>query len=90
MKKLAVQSYCFRGFPNNDEVARKVREIGLEAVEICRSHVDWGDPDSVREALEAYRKEGIEILSSGVNYLSDDEEAARTLWRLSQPPLHCC
>ena len=65
-KDLAVQSYCFRGFKDNAEVAEKVKAIGLSRIELCGVHADFNDPDCFDEVIDTYRKAGVEIVSIGV------------------------
>ncbi len=63
---LGVQSYCFRGFEDNAEVARLVKEIGLSAIELCAVHADFNDPAKFRDVLQVYGDAGIEVVSIGV------------------------
>ena len=45
--KIAVQSYCFRGFASNEEVAAKAKEIGRGGGRaVCRVHIDFNDEDA--------------------------------------------
>ncbi len=64
--ELGVQSYCFRHYQDNAEIARFVREIGLTRLEICAVHVDLNAPDTWPAVLEAYAAEGVTITSLGV------------------------
>jgi sugar phosphate isomerase/epimerase len=61
-----VQSYCFRAFKDNATVARKVRDIGLDSIELCAVHADLGNLESVRTATKIYRDAGVSIPSIGV------------------------
>ena len=65
--KFGVQSYCFRNTKNNVEVAAKVKEIGLNAIELCGIHVDFQDPGCYEAVIQDYRQAGVEIISTGVN-----------------------
>jgi hypothetical protein len=40
-----VQSYCFRHFKDNADVAQKVLEIGVKSIEVCAVHADFNDPE---------------------------------------------
>jgi sugar phosphate isomerase/epimerase len=66
MGTLAVQSYCFRNFKDNAKVAALVRELGLDAIELCAVHCDFANPAGFDAALGAYRKAGVKIVSIGV------------------------
>jgi sugar phosphate isomerase/epimerase len=71
--ELGVQSFCFRGFPTNEEVAQKVKECGLSAIEICQKHIDFTDESGFEAALAVYRDAGVKIVSIGVQGFSNDE-----------------
>lgn len=69
MKKsldIGVQSYCFRHFKNNAEVAKRVRGIGLDKIELCEVHADFNAPEAFRDVVATYRNEGVSIVSLGV------------------------
>ena len=70
-----VQSYCFRNFKDNADVARKVREIGLDQIELCDVQVNLKDPEALREASEIYREAGVSVISIGVQtFVGQDDE----------------
>jgi len=69
MKKsldFGVQSYCFRHFKDNATVAKKVRDIGLDKIELCGVHADFNKPGSFPEVVAIYHGEGVSIVSLGV------------------------
>jgi sugar phosphate isomerase/epimerase len=61
-----VQSYCFRHFTDNRVVAAKVRECGLDKIELCGVHADFDRPDTFGEVVQIYREAGVAIVSLGV------------------------
>jgi sugar phosphate isomerase/epimerase len=70
-----VQSYCFREFKKNADVAQKVREIGVSKVEICGVHADFHKPGDFKEVVKTYRDAGIELVSLGVEtFVGDAKE----------------
>jgi len=72
-----VQSYCFRHFKDNAVVAKKVRDIGLDKIELCAVHADFNQPETVKKALDIYRQAGISIVSIGVQtFDGNDSERA--------------
>lgn len=72
---LAIQSYCFRDFADNREVASKVRELGLQQIEICNKHGNFNSPKEWKETVGIYRDNGIDIVSLGVQtFTGRDEE----------------
>ena len=75
--KLAVQSYCFRGFKDNRKVAEMVKECGLDKIELYGIHVDFSNPSSFKEIIGIYRDAGIEIISIGVQEFANNEERER-------------
>ncbi len=72
-----VQSYCFRNFKENPVVAEKVKEIGLNKIEICGVHADFSKPDAFKEVVKTYNDAGVQIISIGVQTFNGDssEEA---------------
>ena len=72
-EELGVQSYCFRGFKENDEVVRCVKESGLSRIEICGVHADFSDESTFQSVIDTYRNAGIEIVSIGVQAMTADE-----------------
>jgi len=74
---LGVQSWCFRHFPENAVVAKKIRELGLSRVELCAVHADFGNPDAFSRVVQCYRDEGVSIVSLGVQtFLGQESEKA--------------
>jgi len=65
-----VQSYCFREFKKNTDVAQKVREIGLDKVELCGVHADFHQPGAFKEVVKIYQDAGISVVSLGVENLT--------------------
>jgi sugar phosphate isomerase/epimerase len=61
-----VQSYCFRHFKDNAEVAAMVRGIGLDKIEVCGVHADLSDPQGFREVVRTYADAGVAVVSVGV------------------------
>ncbi len=72
-----VQSYCFRHFKENAQVARMVREIGLDKIELCGVHADLGDPAAFGEVVKIYREEGVSVISIGVQTCQGRPEEER-------------
>lgn len=69
MKKsldFGVQSYCFRHFKDNATVAKKVRGIGLDKIELCAVHADFNKPEAFGDVVSIYKNEGVSIVSLGV------------------------
>jgi len=81
---LGVQSYCFRHFKDNATVARLVRECGLDKIELCGVHADFSDETSFDGVIADYSKEGVQIVSIGVQGASGDEAAERKYFEFAQ------
>lgn len=75
--QFAVQSYCFRGFKDNAKTASLVKEIGLDAIEVCGVHADFNDESSFDDVIKTYDDAGVKIISIGVEMIRNDEAAAR-------------
>ena len=67
-----VQSFCFRHFKDNADVAQKVRDIGLDKIEVCQVHANFRDPDSWREIVKTYNDAGVSVISIGVQTFTGD------------------
>ncbi len=76
-RNFGVQSFCFRTTKDNSAVADKVREIGLDKIEVCAVHADFDDPQGWEKIVPQYRDKGVEIVSIGVQTFTgnDSEEA---------------
>jgi sugar phosphate isomerase/epimerase len=68
-----VQSYCFRHFKDNATVASKVRGIGLNKIELCAVHADFDRPEEFQSVVDIYKKEGVSIISLGVQTFDGDD-----------------
>ncbi len=67
-----VQSFCFRHFKDNAEVAQKVLDIGLDKIEVCRVHADFSQPDQWRDIVKTYHDAGVSVISIGVEGFTGD------------------
>ena len=76
-RDFGVQSYCFRHFKDNVEVAKLVREIGLDKIEVCAVHANFDDAESVKAAAKTYADAGVAVVSIGVETFTGDEAHAR-------------
>ncbi len=73
-----VQSFCFRSFKDNTEVAAMVRDLGLDKIEICGIHSDaFKDLGLWRDVVAIYHDAGVQVVSIGVQGFSGDEETER-------------
>ena len=72
-----VQSFCFRHFKDNAEVAKKVRQIGVDSIEVCGVHADFSDPSAFAKEMGKYSDAGVSVTSIGVQtFKGDDSERA--------------
>lgn len=67
-----VQSYCFRHFKDNAEVARLAKEIGVNSIEVCAVHADFDDESKHADVIAPYRDAGVAIVSIGVQTFAGD------------------
>jgi len=67
-----VQSFCFRNFKDNADVAQKVLEIGVNSIEICGVHADFHDLEGWKEVVKTYQDAGVSVVSIGVNTFTGD------------------
>lgn len=73
-ENLGVQSYCFRHFKDNTQVAGMVKEIGLSAIEVCAVHANFNDLASWKDTVKIYSDAGVKILSIGVQTFTGKPE----------------
>ncbi|MDQ3815135.1 MAG: sugar phosphate isomerase/epimerase [Armatimonadota bacterium] len=70
-----VQSYCFRHFKDNAEVAELVKKIGVDKIEVCAVHADFADVEGWKKIVQIYQDAGVSIVSIGVQtFTGADEE----------------
>lgn len=81
---LAIQSYCLREFKANEDVVEKVKECGLNKIELCGVHVDFSNEESFDQVIETYQNAGIDIVSIGVQSFNDNPEAEEKFFRFAQ------
>ncbi len=72
-----VQSYCFRHFKDNADVAEKVKAIGVDKIELCEVHADFSDPAGFNNVVKTYRDAGVSICSLGVQTFTGDTDTER-------------
>ncbi len=74
--EFGVQSFCFRNFKDNAEVAEMVKNIGVSQIEVCGVHADFNDVDGWKDIVKIYNDAGVDVVSIGVQTLNgnDDEE----------------
>lgn len=83
-KDMAVQSYCFRHFKKNEEVAEKVREAGFASLELCAVHADFTDEKNFAKVIDIYEKAGIKIVSIGVQLMNNNPEAEEKFFKFAK------
>ncbi|PQV63524.1 Sugar phosphate isomerase/epimerase [Abditibacterium utsteinense] len=81
---LGVQSFCFRHFKDNAQVAQLVRECGLDKIELCAVHVDFSDESSFDRVIETYRQAGVQIVSIGVQGANGEEAKERSYFEFAR------
>src|SRR3954469_9234374 len=74
-RDFGLQSYCFRNFKDNADVAKKVRQIGVNKLEICGVHADFLKPQEFKSIVKIYKDAGVQIVSLGVQtFVGADNE----------------
>ncbi len=84
LKDMAVQSYCFRHFKKNEEVAEKVREAGFSNLELCAVHADFTDEKSFAKVIGIYVKAGIKIVSIGVQSMNNNPKVEEKFFKFAK------
>lgn len=72
-----IQSWCLRGFKDNRQVAQIVRDLGLDRIELCGAHCNFGDVGRHAPTIQTYRDAGVTIQSIGVETLTGEADRDR-------------
>jgi inosose dehydratase len=81
--RLGVQSWSFRCFKTNAEVAEALTECGVTKVELGHSHVNPAAGEA-RKIVEFYAGLGIEVTSIGLFRIGPDEARAREVFEFAR------
>jgi len=88
-RDFGVQSFCFRHFSDNKDVADMVRAIGLSTIELCGVHADFDDLDDAKRITEIYQSAGVSIVSIGVQcFTGQSNEATWLDWAMAAGAKH--
>jgi sugar phosphate isomerase/epimerase len=80
-----VQSFCFRNFKDNTDVAGKVKQIGVDKIEVCGIHSGaFEDLGAWKNDVAIYQDAGVEIVSIGVQSFGEDMVSARRWFECAQ------
>ena len=82
--KLGIQSFCFRGFEKHEDVIARLKECGLNKIEVCKKHVDFADESCFDDAIKAYKDAGVEIVSIGVIRCANNPEEEEKAFKFAQ------
>jgi sugar phosphate isomerase/epimerase len=63
--ELAVQSWCFRHFKQNENCIAQVKASGLDRIELSAAHVDFAKPETFDAVIGLYQRSGVRIVSIG-------------------------
>ena len=77
--RLAIQSWCFRGFKSHPQVIDALRQCGLASLEISNAHVNpfTQSAEELAAVLDLYRKAGVHISAAGLFHVGPDEAKSR-------------
>jgi len=76
-RDFGVQSYCFRNFKDNATLAQKVKEIGVDKLELCGIHADFNKPETLPEIVKIHSDAGVKIVSLGVQTFVGNSDVER-------------
>ena len=71
-RDFGVQSYCFRETKTNEELAKQIRQIGVDKTEICGVHADFTKPEAFADVVKIHRDAGVKIVSLGVQTFNNN------------------
>lgn len=76
-RDFGVQSWCFREFKDNATLAKLVRQIGVDKIEICGVHADFSRPEAFGEVVKTHKDAGVSIVSMGVQTFVGNADVER-------------
>ena len=82
--ELGAQSYCFRHFKDNATVIAKLKECGLDRIELCGVHADFTDESSFDSVIQEYSDAGVTITSIGVQGFKNDDANERKFFEFAR------
>ncbi|MFW6231523.1 MAG: sugar phosphate isomerase/epimerase family protein [Spirochaetota bacterium] len=82
--ELALQSFCLRGFKDNDQAAARTKEAGLRRIELCGVHTGWDDAEAFGALAKRYAENGVTVMSIGVNKITGDKADSRKLFECAK------
>jgi len=83
-KRIGVQSWCFRDFPERADLIAGVKRCGLERVELCAVHADFTDEASFDSVVREFRSAGIAITGIGVQAFVNDRARERNFFEFAR------
>jgi sugar phosphate isomerase/epimerase len=74
---IAIQSWCFRHFKTIPALIEQLKGAGVNAVELCGIHADFGKPAEAKKVVDELKAAGISVVAIGVEYLTGEREKDR-------------
>lgn len=81
---LGLKGFCFVNFPDNNDVARMVKECGLNKLDISGCQLNPQETARHAEVIDLYRQAGITLIGGGVYGLDADEDAQRNVFTFAK------
>jgi sugar phosphate isomerase/epimerase len=77
--RLAIQSWCFRGYKTHEQVIDALGCCGVRNLEISNAHVNpfTQGAEELAGVLDLYRRAGVNITSTGLFHVGPDEAKGR-------------
>jgi sugar phosphate isomerase/epimerase len=83
-QELGAQSYCFRGFKQNADVIEKLKECGVNRLELCGVHADFLDESGFDAIIKEYSDAGVVLTSIGVQGFANNEANERKFFEFAR------
>jgi sugar phosphate isomerase/epimerase len=83
-QELGAQSYCFRAFKDNATVIEKLKECGVNRLELCGVHADFLDESGFDAIIKEYSDAGVVLTSIGVQGFSNKEASERKFFKFTR------
>ncbi|MEO0513824.1 MAG: sugar phosphate isomerase/epimerase family protein [Planctomycetota bacterium] len=71
-QELAIKGFCFRGYDDNVTVASKLKECGVDRIDLSGCQCDFRQPNEHDEVIKTFRDADVSIVGIGAVQLHGD------------------
>jgi sugar phosphate isomerase/epimerase len=83
VKRLGIQSWCFRGYKDHPAVISALKACGVTRLEMCGVHFDPTSGPDCGPVIDLYKEHGITLSAYGVHGFGADRAKARKVFEFA-------